>query len=92
VLHNAPHWGILQYFFAEHIVSFWCKRRTVQAETPIINIDRNMEIEFLAGQLDLPKTRRVVSVLERALEQMDRNVNPRLLAEILLLDWPKAGS
>jgi len=30
--------------------------------------------------------------LERALEQMDRNVNPRLLAEILLLDWPKVGS
>jgi DNA polymerase-3 subunit delta' len=66
--------------------------RTAQAETPIINIDRNMEIEFLAGQLSLPKARRVVSALERALEQMDRNINPRLLAEVLLLDWPKVGS
>ena len=66
--------------------------RTAQAETPIINMDRNMEIEFLAGQLDLSKARRVVSALERALEQMDRNVNPRLLAEVLLLDWPKVGS
>ena len=65
---------------------------TVQVETPIINIDHNMEIEFLAGQLDLPKARRVVSALERALEQMDRNVNPRLLTEVLLLDWPKVGS
>jgi hypothetical protein len=51
-----------------------------------------MEIEFLAGQLDFTKVRRVVSALERALEQLDRNVNPRLLAEVLLLDWPKVGS
>jgi DNA polymerase III gamma/tau subunit len=75
-------------------LSYWrdVMLRTAGAETPIINIDRNMEIEFLAGQLDLLKARRVVSALERALEQMDRNVNPRLLAEVLLLDWPKVGS
>ncbi|MCJ7432656.1 MAG: DNA polymerase III subunit delta' [Anaerolineales bacterium] len=72
-------------------LSYWrdVMLRSAQAETPIINMDRNMEIEFLAGQLDLPKAHRVVSALERALEQMDRNVNPRLLAEVLLLDWPK---
>jgi DNA polymerase-3 subunit delta' len=75
-------------------LSYWrdVMLRTAQAETPIINMDRNMEIEFLALQLDLPKSRRVVSALERALEQLDRNVNGRLLAEVLLLDWPKVGS
>ena len=63
--------------------------RVAQAETPLTNIDRNMEIEFLAGRLDLSTARRVVGDLESALEKMDRNVNSRLLAEILLLDWPK---
>jgi hypothetical protein len=30
-----------------------------------------------------------VKKLENALEQMEKNVNPRLLAEVLLLDLPK---
>jgi hypothetical protein len=34
-------------------------------------------------------TRRVVSGLEDVLEKMERNVNSRLLAEVLLLDLPK---
>lgn len=72
-------------------LSYWrdVMLRVAQAETPLTNIDLNMEIEFLAGRLDLPAARRVVSSLESALEQMDRNVNSRLLAEVLLLDLPK---
>jgi DNA polymerase-3 subunit delta' len=72
-------------------LSYWrdVMLRVAQAETPLINIDRNMEIEFLAGRLDLSTARRVVGDLESALEKMDRNVNSRLLAEVLLLDWPK---
>ncbi|MHB8777701.1 MAG: DNA polymerase III subunit delta' [Anaerolineales bacterium] len=72
-------------------LSYWrdVMLRVAGAETPLINIDRNMEIEFLAGRLDLSTARRVVGDLENALEKMDRNVNSRLLAEILLLDWPK---
>ncbi|MEK6754190.1 MAG: DNA polymerase III subunit delta' [Chloroflexota bacterium] len=62
--------------------------RVAGAESPLINVDRNMEIEFLAGRLDLSTARRVVSDLENTLEKMDRNVNSRLLAEVLLLDWP----
>jgi DNA polymerase-3 subunit delta' len=71
-------------------LSYWrdVMLRVAQAETPLINIDRNMEIEFLASRLDLPTTRRVVSDLESTLEKMDKNVNSRLLAEVLLLDWP----
>jgi hypothetical protein len=48
-----------------------------------------MEIEFLAGRLDLPTVRHVVDSLENALEKMERNVNSRLLAEVMLMDWPK---
>lgn len=73
-------------------LSYWrdVMLRAAQAETPLVNIDRNMEIEFLAGRMDLSTARRVVNDLESALEKMERNVNARLLAEVLLLDWPKA--
>jgi DNA polymerase-3 subunit delta' len=72
-------------------LSYWrdVMLRVAGAESPLINVDRNMEIEFLAGRLDLSTARRVVSDLESALEKMDKNVNSRLLAEVLLLDWPK---
>ena len=72
-------------------LSYWrdVMLRVAGAETPLINVDRNMEIEFLAGRLNLSAARRVVSDLENALEKMDRNVNSRLLAEVLLMDWPK---
>ena len=72
-------------------LSYWrdVMLRTAQAASPLVNVDRNVEIEGLAGQLDLSSARKVVGNLETALEQMEKNVNPRLLAEILLLDLPK---
>lgn len=72
-------------------LSYWrdVMLRTAQAETPLVNVDRNVEIEDIAGRLDLSASRRVVSGLERALEKMDKNVNSRMLAEVLLLDLPK---
>jgi MFS family permease len=63
--------------------------RTPQAESPLVNVDRNVEIEDLASRMDLSASRRVVSGLEDTLEKMDRNVNSRMLAEVLLLDLPK---
>ncbi len=75
-------------------ISYWrdVMLRVAEAGTPIVNVDRNMEIEFLAGRLDLSTVRRVVSDLESALEKLDRNVNARLLAEVLLMDLPKMGA
>lgn len=72
-------------------LSYWrdVLLRVAGAESPLINIDRNMEIEFLAGRLDLFTARKVVSAHEETLEKLERNVNARLLAEILLLDLPK---
>ena len=72
-------------------LSYWrdVMLRVAGAESPLINVDRNMEIEFLAGRLDLSSARKVVSDHESALEKMERNVNSRLLAEVLLMDLPK---
>lgn len=63
--------------------------RTAQAASPLVNVDRNLEIEDIAARMDLSSARRVVSGMEEALEKMERNVNSRMLAEVLLLDLPK---
>lgn len=72
-------------------LSYWrdVMLRTAQAESPLVNVDRNLEIENIAERMDLPSARRIVAGLENSLEKMERNVNPRLLAEVLLLDLPK---
>ena len=72
-------------------LSYWrdVMLRTAQAETPLVNVDRNLEIEDLADRMNLSSARQVVSGLEEALEKMERNVNSRLLAEVMLLDLPK---
>jgi DNA polymerase-3 subunit delta' len=60
------------------------------AEAPFANVDRSEEIKALAGNLSLEKTRRLVAAVEEAINKLERNVNARLLAEVLLLDWPHA--
>ena len=71
-------------------LSYWrdVMLRTAQATSPLVNVDRNMEIEDIAHHLDLSSARRIVHELEGTLEKMEKNVNPRLLAEVLLLDLP----
>ena len=72
-------------------LSYWLDviRRSSGARIPLINLDRLPEIEHLAACFDLSQCSRVVNALEKAGEQMDANVNSRLLAETLLLDWPR---
>jgi DNA polymerase-3 subunit delta' len=69
--------------------SFWrdVLLRTAKADSPLANVDRAEEIETLAKKLDLPAARQRVKETERAIQQMERNVNARLLAEVLLLGW-----
>ncbi len=55
----------------------------------LANPDRADEIRTLAARLDLSSARRLVEQTEEAIERLDANVNARLLAEVLLLDWPK---
>lgn len=72
-------------------LSYWrdVMLRAAQAHTPLVNVDRNVEIEDIAGRMDVAAAGRAVRRLESSLEQIDRNVNPRLLAEVLLMDLPK---
>lgn len=72
-------------------LSYWLDvmRRTTGARTPLANVDRLPEIEYLAAHFDFGQCAYLVTALEKAGEQMDANVNTRLLAETLLLDWPK---
>ncbi len=72
-------------------LSFWrdVMLCAAQVRGPFENIDRANEIKSLAARISLPQARRVVSDLEKALGHLESNVNPRLLAEVLLLDWPK---
>ncbi len=71
-------------------LSYWrdVMLRVSQASTPLVNVDRNLEIEDIASRMDLSVSRRVVSGLEETLEKMDRNVNSRMLAEVMLMDLP----
>lgn len=70
-------------------LSYWrdVLLRAAQADSPLANLDRAEEIEALAKKLDLPAARQRVTETERALQQIGRNVNTRLLAEVLLLGW-----
>jgi len=72
-------------------LSYWrdVMLRTAQANTPLVNVDRNLEIEDIADRVDLSIARHVVSGLEETLNKMDRNVNSRMLAEVMLMDLPK---
>jgi len=60
-----------------------------EANTSAANIDQNETITSLAQHLNLERARRIVHEMELALKRLERNVNPRLLAEVLLLDLPE---
>lgn len=72
-------------------LSYWrdVLLRAAQADAPLVNLDRAEEIEALAKKLSLAEARRLVRDMERAVERLEKYVNPRLLAEVSLMDWPK---
>jgi DNA polymerase-3 subunit delta' len=72
-------------------VSFWrdVLWRASGASTPLSNIDHESEITELARLLDLAGARRLAEKHDRALRRLEQNINARLLAEDLLLDWPR---
>lgn len=62
--------------------------RSMQADLPLTHLDREMDIEFLAGQFLPQHLQALVQNLERAIYRLDIGVNPRLLTESILLQWP----
>jgi DNA polymerase-3 subunit delta' len=72
-------------------LSYWrdVLLRASGAAAPLANVDQEETITSLASQLELEGARQVVNNMEAAIKQLERNVNPRLLAEVLLLDLPE---
>ncbi len=72
-------------------LSFWrdVLWRAGGAQTAIANVDHQRDIDALAVRLDLTRARRLVAEHDRALRRLEANVNAKLLAEVLLMDWPR---
>jgi len=72
-------------------LSYWrdVLLRASGAAASIANVDEHESITSLASQLELEGARQVVNNMESAITRLERNVNPRLLAEVLLLDLPE---
>ena len=73
-------------------LSYWrdVLLRVSGAKASIANVDQDKSITTLAERLELGRVRRVVHDMESAIDRLERNVNLRLLAEVLLLDLPDA--
>ncbi|HWQ84459.1 MAG TPA: DNA polymerase III subunit [Anaerolineales bacterium] len=54
----------------------------------LANIDRQAEMEQLAGQLSIQTARKVIQAAENTLQLLGKNANPRLALEVLMLDLP----
>lgn len=72
-------------------LSFWrdLMFRAASPELPLVNLDREEEIDLLAEKIDTATARARVTDLERAITRLDSNLNARLLTEVILLDWPR---
>ncbi len=55
----------------------------------IVNIDRREEILAWGKRFSLPEARARVDAVTESISRLDKNINPRLLLETLLLDLPK---
>jgi DNA polymerase-3 subunit delta' len=59
-----------------------------QAGTPLVNIDRQAEIENLCQSVDTTTAHHMVNEVETAISRLRTNANLRLSAEVLLLETP----
>jgi len=64
--------------------------RVAGEDESIANFDRRELIENLANRLNLAEAKKLLYTAENGVGQLKRNVNARLLAEVLLLDWPRS--
>ncbi len=72
-------------------LTFWrdITLRAAGSSAPITNIDRESEIDTLAGKFVLATACSIVRHLEHAIEQIEKYVNARLVTEVLMLDLPR---
>lgn len=71
-------------------LSFWRDVFLLAAGTqnPLVNQDRVAEIDNLAARLGMENSHRMVVNLEHTIGWLDKNVNPRLALEVLMLNLP----
>jgi len=71
-------------------LSFWhdVLLKTSGASADLTNIDLAGEVEQLSYNIDRPLARAITAAIEKSIDRLDKNVNPRLLAEVTLMDWP----
>jgi DNA polymerase-3 subunit delta' len=62
--------------------------QTTGSLSPLINLDRQQEIGHLGGQLDTETSHRAALAVERKLQELRTNIEPRLAAESLMLELP----
>jgi len=74
-------------------LSYWrdVMLRAAGSSAALTNVDHEEKIGQLAASLGLEPAHRLVHDAEAAIERLEKNVNARLLAEVLLLDWPRLG-
>jgi DNA polymerase-3 subunit delta' len=58
------------------------------SSVPLTNLDRVELLQQLARCQDLAHAHQTLDQLERTIELIDRNINPRLALEVILLDLP----
>ena len=59
------------------------------SSVPLTNIDYSDDVDHLAANIDLTTAKKTVTNLERAIDQIERYLNTRLVAEVLMLDLPR---
>ncbi|MEW6717681.1 MAG: DNA polymerase III subunit delta' [Chloroflexota bacterium] len=59
------------------------------ANAPLTNIEREAEIKELASLLDTITIKRIVSQLKQTIILIEKNINPRLAVEVVMLDLPR---
>jgi len=58
------------------------------SDIPLTNVDRVEEIKTLAARITLSQARSLLVGIENAIDRLNKNVNTRLVMEVLMLDWP----
>ncbi len=63
--------------------------RASGSQSPLANLDRLEDIENLAGRLEVEVAANMVTSLQSKLSLLEKNVNPRLASEVLMLELPR---
>jgi DNA polymerase III subunit delta' len=80
-------------FQFESWLSMWRDMLHLRAgsQAPLVNPDWQNELKHLSAQLDITEINEQAMALEKAIGQLETNQNPRLLTEVLLLNWPRVS-